>query len=99
MEWSLRDNGLAEVAGIAPSVLRGFSRRRVAIEAEMAAHGGTSRAAAQAATLATRTAKVAGVDAVSLAVEWQTRADALGLTPQVLRGLLGRTRPAAPTDG
>ena len=96
LEWALRDNGLAEVAGIAPSILRGFSRRRVAIEAEMAAHGGTSRAAAQAATLATRTAKVAGVDAISLAVEWQTRADTLGLTPAMLHRLLGRTRPAPP---
>ena len=39
LAWVLHPNGTAEIDGIPRSVLRGFSRRREQIEAELAAHG------------------------------------------------------------
>jgi len=71
-------------------VLREFSRRRVEIEAAMAERGSTSRAGAQAATLATRKAKDYGARPESLAAEWHARADALGFDAAARTRLLGR---------
>jgi conjugative relaxase-like TrwC/TraI family protein len=90
LAWAVRDNGLAEPAGIPHRVLRAFSRRRVEIEAAMAERGSTSRAGAQAATLATRKAKDYGVRPESLAAEWHARADALGFDADARIRLLGR---------
>jgi len=78
LAWAVRDNGLAELADVPHRVLRAFSRRRVEIEQAMAEHGTSSRAGAQAATLATRKAKDYGVRPEALAAEWHRRADALG---------------------
>jgi conjugative relaxase-like TrwC/TraI family protein len=88
LAWAVRDNGLAELAGVPHRVLRAFSRRRVEIEAAMAERGSTSRAGAQAATLATRKAKDYGVRPESLAAEWHARADALGFDARARTGLL-----------
>jgi conjugative relaxase-like TrwC/TraI family protein len=90
LAWAVRDNGLAEPTGIPQRVLRAFSRRRVEIEAAMAERGSTSRAGAQAATLATRKAKDYGVRPESLAAEWHARADALGFDAEARSRLLGR---------
>jgi conjugative relaxase-like TrwC/TraI family protein len=90
LAWAVRDNGLAEPAGVPHRVLRAFSRRRVEIEATMAERGSTSRAGAQAATLATRKAKDYGVGPESLASEWHARADALGFDAAARIRLLGR---------
>jgi conjugative relaxase-like TrwC/TraI family protein len=78
LRFTLRENGLSELADVPRSVLRAFSRRRVEIEAELARRGDSSRAAAQVATLATRKAKDYGVPAESLAAEWHSRAEGLG---------------------
>ncbi len=90
LRWTVRDNGLAEPAGVPHRVLRAFSRRRVEIEAAMAERGSTSRAGAQAAALATRKAKDYGVRPESLAAEWHARADALGFDAEARTRLLGR---------
>lgn len=71
-------------------VLRAFSRRRVEIEQAMAEHGTSSRAGAQAATLATRKARDYGVRPESLAAEWHSRADALGFDAGARDRLLHR---------
>ena len=81
LAWTLHPNGTAEIDGIPRSVLRGFSRRREQIEAELAAHGATGPRAAQLATLATRPAKQPGVDPVTLAGRWRARAQELGFDP------------------
>lgn len=56
----------------------------------MAERGSTSRAGAQAATLATRKAKDYGARPESLAAEWHARADALGFDAAARTRLLGR---------
>jgi hypothetical protein len=50
-------NGIPEIAGVPPTVLGAFSRRRADIEAELERRGATSAAAAQVAALQTRRAK------------------------------------------
>jgi conjugative relaxase-like TrwC/TraI family protein len=95
LEWSMRANGLAEVAGVTPEVLREFSRRRIEIEQRLDDRGQSSARAAQVATLDTRQAKDYGIDPASLAFGWHQRADALGFTETERLKLLGR---AGPTD-
>ena len=97
LAWVLNANGTAEIEGIPRSVLRGFSRRREQIEAELAAHGATGPRAAQLATLATRPAKQPGVDPVTLAGRWQARAHELGFDPADLHHVLGRTTAVPPS--
>ena len=69
VEWTPVTNGTADLVGIGEGVIRGFSRRRVEIEAAMAARGETSAKAAQAATLETRRSKDYGVTVRSLPEE------------------------------
>lgn len=78
-------------------MLRGFSRRRVEIEAELARRGESSPTAAQVATLATRKAKDYRVPAESLPAQWHHRAEALGFDANFRARLLGRTAPAPPS--
>src|SRR4051794_12060991 len=82
VEWTPVRNGIADVAGAPPAVLRAFSRRRVEIEAEMARHGTKSAAAAQVAALETRRSKDYRVAPEQLVPEWRRRAASLGLTPE-----------------
>jgi len=96
LAWAVRDNGLAELAGVPHRVLRAFSRRRVEIEAAMAERGIFSRAGAQAATLATRKAKDYGVRPESLAAEWNARAEALGFNADARTRLLGELPAGLP---
>ncbi len=93
----LNANGTAEVDGIPRSVLRGFSRRREQIEAELARHGLSSAKAAQLATLATRPAKEPGVDPGTLTARWQARSRELGFDPADLQRVLGRTVAVPPS--
>jgi conjugative relaxase-like TrwC/TraI family protein len=95
LEWTVRDNGLSELAGIPTRVLRAFSRRRIEIESRMRELGTSTAAGAQAATLDTRKAKEYGVDAVSLVAGWYARADQLGFDVAARDALLHqRTVPA-----
>ena len=97
LAWMLHPNGTAEVEGIPRAVLRGFSRRREQIEAELAAHGAAGPRAAQLATLATRPTKQPGVDPVTLAGRWQARAHELEFEPADLHRVLGRTTAVPPS--
>jgi len=94
-QWTAVRNGIADVAGVPPEVLRAFSRRRVEIEAELARRGTRSAAAAQVATLETRRSKDYRVTPKQLAPVWRRRAAALGLGPERVRGLVGRTSARA----
>jgi len=96
LAWAVRDNGLAELADVPHRVLRAFSRRRVEIEQAMAEHGSTSRAGAQAATLATRKAKDDGVRPEALAAEWHRRAEALGFDTSASTLMLHRLPAGLP---
>lgn len=98
LEWTVRDNGLSELAGVDVKVLRAFSRRRVEIEARLQLTGATSKAGAQIATLDTRQPKEGAVDAVSLFAEWHARADELGFTADARAQLLGAHTVADPTS-
>ena len=98
VEWTPVRNGIAEIAGVPPSVLRAFSRRRADIEAELERRGASSAAAAQVATLATRRGKDYRVTPEQLVPEWRERAVQLGLTPELVRTLGGRVR-SAPLPG
>jgi conjugative relaxase-like TrwC/TraI family protein len=97
LRFTLRENGLCELADVPRTVLRAFSQRRVEIEAELARRGESSRAAAQVATLATRKAKDYGVPAESLAAEWHSRAEDLGFNAAARDRLLAQTTPVPPS--
>jgi conjugative relaxase-like TrwC/TraI family protein len=96
VEWSPVRKGIAEVVGVPGPVLRAFSRRRAEIEAALDARGTSGARAAEAAALATRRAKDARVGPDDLAAEWRSRAEALGLGPNELARIVGRTGPTRP---
>jgi Ti-type conjugative transfer relaxase TraA len=93
--WTPVRRGQAEVAGVPPTVLRAFSRRRAEIEEQMAERGERSSRAAQVAALDSRQAKDYSVAAHELSAEWRERASALGLDTGQLRELLGLDEPRA----
>src|SRR3954470_7383415 len=99
LAWGPVRNGIADVDGVPPKVLRAFSRRRADIEAELERRGASSAGAAQVAALATRRGKDYRVTAERLVPEWRERAAQLGLTHKVIRALRGRVDSRAlPTE-
>ncbi|HEX5268368.1 MAG TPA: MobF family relaxase [Acidimicrobiales bacterium] len=91
--------GVAQVEGVPEGVCRRFSQRRVQVEAVMAAHGGSSPAAARLAALVDRPARHAGLSVELLAPEWQARAREAGFDGEVARAVVGRgRRPPGPDD-
>jgi ATP-dependent exoDNAse (exonuclease V) alpha subunit len=97
VHWTAVRNGIGDVAGVSPAMLRAFSRRRADIEAELERRGASSAAAAQVATLATRRGKDYRVTPEQLVPEWRARAAQLGLTPKELRGIGSDGREVAVT--
>jgi conjugative relaxase-like TrwC/TraI family protein len=93
VEWTPVHNGIADIDRVPAAVLRGFSRRRAEIDAELRRHGTRSAAAAQVAALETRRAKDYRVAPDQLVPEWRERAASLGLGPDRLPGLFGRAVP------
>ena len=89
VEWTPVRNGIADIAGVPPAVLRAFSRRRADIEAELERRGASSAAAAQVATLATRRGKDYRVTPEQLVPEWRERAAQLGLASERIPTRLG----------
>jgi conjugative relaxase-like TrwC/TraI family protein len=87
LEWTIRDNGLSELAGVPEHVLRAFSRRRVEIEGRMHELGVHTKTGAEIITLDTRKAKQYGVDPDSVYAEWHARADALGFGDRARRAV------------
>lgn len=97
--WTPVRNGIADVVGVPRPVVRAFSRRRQEIEAELARHGASSAAAAQAAALATRRVKDRQVDPRRLVPEWRERSAALGFDEREIVGVFGRSAtPRLPVD-
>lgn len=92
--WTPVHNGTAEIDGVPEGLRREFSTRRAQIEAALADAGGTSAAAAQAATLATRKAKADLGDLDALRAGWHQRAQALGIDPDLVTSLTGPDRLA-----
>jgi conjugative relaxase-like TrwC/TraI family protein len=85
VEWGPERNGCREMAGFSTEQLRAFSKRTVAIEAELEASGAVYESAAarmradDAASLATRPRKDHSLTPTLLAERWETEACALGL--------------------
>jgi conjugative relaxase-like TrwC/TraI family protein len=95
LEWGPVRNGAAELAAIPTDVLRGFSQRRHEME-RAALAGGIglgSKAAGQAAALATRERKQYGVDTHTWLEEVRARAGELGLGREELEEI-GRNATA-----
>ena len=95
--WGPVRKGAADIDGIDPALIDAFSKRRVEISAAMAAVGGTSRASAQTATLATRAAKDSVPDLDTLRRMWQDQAHKLGVDALDLP-LVGRTPETVDTE-
>jgi len=100
--WGPTRRGIAEIEGIPPEVLRAFSRRRVQIEAALAAIGRSDPTAAGHACLATRPAKPVARDLdgpAGLRAGWAGRLAELGRSAEELtHRVLSRARPVrAPT--
>jgi conjugative relaxase-like TrwC/TraI family protein len=93
VSWRPVHNGMAEIDGIDPAVLRAFSKRRVEIEARLDTTGDSTPQAGRAATLDTRKAKEYGVEPETLADRWHTEAAAHGFRPRHLDRILGQRPP------
>ena len=97
MWWRPADGrGLSELAGLPPSLLRQFSKRRLEIEAALAQRGGTGPKAGDIATLATRSTKV-DIEFAEAQHAWRRQAAAHGWTAEragelILAGSAGRAR-------
>jgi hypothetical protein len=97
VQWGPVRKGTAEIAGIPRKLLRLWSKRREAIEAELEATGQSGPAAADAAALATRPSKE-HTDIKALRERWIAEADAVGFGPADIDELLGNvTRPTDTT--
>ena len=91
--WSRPRNGIADVVGVPPEVLRAFSRRRAEIERELKRLNLSGAAASQIAALETRRRKDYDVTPEQLAPEWRERARRLGLDAAAIEArVLGRER-------
>ena len=103
VEWSPVTRGLSEVAGVGADAIAAVSTRShemataaLAIEAESEGSVPTQSAASrQALALATRAAKVGGVDPEALRSRWRETLDAAGLDAEAFAEALHRvTAPA-----
>ena len=96
--WTMREKGIAEIAGIPTDLISTFSTRRAQILKAMAEAGRSDPDAAQAACLATRPAKPPAEPEPTLRERWAAKTRAAGHHPaRVIDAVLGRTRaPAAP---
>src|SRR5215210_8608793 len=72
VEWTPVRGGIAEVLGVPRAVREAFSRRRAEIEAALEGRGSSSPRAAEAAALATRRKKDAGIQTEELGSEWRS---------------------------
>ena len=85
VEWGPERNGCRELVGFGAEQLRAFSKRSVAIEAELEASGATYETAAQrmraddAASIATRPRKDHSLTPTLLAERWESEGRAVGL--------------------
>ena len=86
VEWTAVRDGIAEIDGVPPEVLRAFSRRRAQIEAALIERGTGGARAAEAAALSTRRRKSGSLDGEALRWQWTDRAADLGFDRRTSRG-------------
>jgi len=97
--WQPVVNGYADIDGVDRQLIETFSQRRAEIVEHMASRGETSAAAAQTATLATRTAKTGHPSEAELRDEWARRARTAGVPRGWHRRLIARTSWERPDLG
>ena len=98
VRWQPVRNGMADIEGFTRSQIDAFSRRRAQAEAWREEQGLPETAAArQAAVLATRSPK-RDHSLVELEVEWRQRAGEVGLTPERVASVTGRSRNVTSPD-
>ena len=98
MRWQPVHNGMADIQGFTRPQIDVFSRRREQAEAWREEQGLPDTAAArQVAVLATRSSK-RDHSLEELEVEWKQRAAAVGLTPERIGRMMGRSRQITPAD-
>jgi conjugative relaxase-like TrwC/TraI family protein len=97
--WQPVVNGHADIDGVDRSLIETFSQRRAAIVEHMSSRGETSAAAAQTATLATRTAKTGHPSEAELRRTWTARARDAGVQPGWHKQLTDRARSRRPDLG
>lgn len=103
LEWQPVVNGYADLVGFDRDAIDHFSRRRVEIVAEMAAHGTSSSAAAEVAAYRTRDAKDYDVNPDAQRQGWRARAAEFDLTEDSIEQMIAASnardpRPISPSD-
>ena len=97
--WGHIYQGTADIAGVDPVLIDLFSKRRAAIEAELAEWGLSSAAAAQVATLNTREVKSDAQESEAVQrARWRTEAAAAGHVLGMAEVLESGGSSAAPSD-
>ena len=91
VRWGPVRNGIAEVEGITRAQIEAFSTRRADIAAELDRLGLSGPRSAQLAAWATRQPKTV-VAEHELASRWRARAFDIGLTPDLVAGVVGPAR-------
>ena len=94
VEWGPVENGIGDIAGIPPELLRSFSKRRAQIEAQLDTLGYSSPRAAEIAALDTRQPKTPGTSPLYLRDRWADEARGFGYEPAALVDVLHRVEPA-----
>jgi conjugative relaxase-like TrwC/TraI family protein len=95
--WGPIRNGMADIDGVDPALIRAFSKRRVEIEAQLETTGDSTPRAAQIATLDTRQSKDYSVEPQSLTERWDAEAREVGFDRRHLARVL-RHRPPVITQ-
>jgi conjugative relaxase-like TrwC/TraI family protein len=91
LEWGQMSNGVAEVAGISRGQIEAFSARWAEIQTELERVGHSTPRAAQLAAWGTRPPNPdTAIEA--LTAEWRRRAQEVGITDELITGLLGPAR-------
>jgi hypothetical protein len=98
VRWQPVHNGMADIEGFTRHQIEAFSRRRHQAETWRVEEGlPDTPAARQAAVLATRSPKQDRL-LVELEVEWNQRAEAVGLTALRVASVTGRSRQITPAN-
>ena len=98
VRWQPVHNGMADIEGFTRTQIEAFSRRRHQLEEWRVEEGlPDTPAARQVAVLATREVKQDRL-LEDLEVEWKHRAVAVGLTPERIASVTGRSRQVTPAD-
>ena len=96
--WQPVRNGMADIEGFTRHQIEAFSRRRQQLEEWRQEQGLADTAAArEVAVLATRSPK-RDRPLADLEVEWRLRAAEVGLTPERIARMMGRSRQVTPAD-